>query len=175
MVATLPEAISTTDRMLRDIGWLADARLGWDTLNTWWKDHVIEFDLRAQFALLSRLGFESPGLAQLGAIVAGALLAWLGWLLLRLGRMAPPYDADPLLRAWRRLCTRLAARGLPREPAEGPLDYARRIRAERPRLDPAVAAAVESYARLRYGRVVDSTESLALARHLARLPLRERA
>lgn len=175
MVATLPEAISNTDRMLRDIGWLADARLGWDTLNTWWKDHVIEFDLRDQFALLSRLGFDAPGLAQLGAIVAGALLAWLGWLLARLGRMAPPRDLDPLQRAWRRLCARLAANGVPHQPAEGPLDFARRIRVERPTLDPEVSAAVETYARLRYGPAVDAAEVAAFVRRLQRLPLRERS
>lgn len=173
MVATLPDAISTTDRMLREIGWLADARLGWDTINTWWKDRVIEFDLRAQFALLSRLGFESPGLAQLGAIVAGGLLAWLSWLLLRLGRMAPPRDADPLQRAWRRLCARLAALGLARHVAEGPLDYARRIRAERPRLDPQVSEAIEAYAKLRYGPAPAATEVVELARRLTRLSLRE--
>ncbi|MCU0758160.1 MAG: DUF3488 and transglutaminase-like domain-containing protein [Steroidobacteraceae bacterium] len=169
----LPGAVSTTDRMLREIGWLADARLAWDTLNTWWKDEVVEFDLGSQLSLLSRLGFDSPRLSQLGALLAGAVLAWLGWILLRFGRMERRRDADALARAWRRLGERLAAAGAGREAAEGPVDYAARLRATRPVLGERVGPLLEQYARLRYGPAPAAGEVAAFARAVRALALRE--
>jgi transglutaminase-like putative cysteine protease len=172
---TLPGAVSPADRMLREIGWLADARLAWDTVNTWWKDQVLEFDLGSQLALLSRLGFDSPRLAQLGALLAGALLAWVSWILLRFGRMERRRDADPLARAWRRLGERLAAAGAPRDAAEGPLDFAARLRATRPALATGAAPLLERYARLRYGPEASPGEVADFARAVRRLAPREGA
>jgi transglutaminase-like putative cysteine protease len=173
----LPGAVSTADRMLREIGWLADARLAWDTLNTWWKDEVVEFDLGSQLSLLSRLGFDSPRLSQLGALLAGAVLAWVGWILLRFGRMERRRDADPLARAWRRLGERLAAAGAAREPSEGPLDFAARLRATRPVLAGRVGPLLEQYARLRYGPGLGpaAAEVTAFARAARAVELREGA
>ncbi len=169
---SMPSGVSQTDRMLREIGWLADARLAWDTVNTWWKDQVIEFDLRAQLGLLSRLGFDSPRLSQLGALLAAALVAWLAWLALHLGRMERPRDADPLGRAYRRLCARLGRVGLSRRPDEGPLDYALRIDASRPQLGASVRPLLEQYAALRYGPAPQGTGMRDFARGASRLRLR---
>jgi len=169
---SMPDAVSGTERMLREIGWLADARLGWDTLNTWWKDQVIEFDLRSQLKLLAWAGFDSPRVAQLGALLAGALVVWLVWIGLRLGRMERPRDADALARAYRRLCERLAALGLAREASEGPLDYAQRIATLRPSLESELRPVLESYARLRYGAEPDPGEMQAFAHRVRRLSLR---
>ncbi len=169
---SMPEAVSQTDRMLREIGWLADARLAWDTANTWWKDQVIEFDLRSQWRLLAWAGFESPRVAQLGALLAGALIVWLAWVGLRLGRPPGPRDADALARAYRRLCERLAANGLPRQASEGPLDYAQRIGALRPALEGRLRPLLERYARLRYGADPDPQALQGFVRAARRLSLR---
>ncbi|MCP5471956.1 MAG: DUF3488 domain-containing protein [Sinobacteraceae bacterium] len=170
----LPQAVSTTDRMLREIDWLSDARLAWDTLNTWWKDDVLEFDLGSQFALLSRLGFDSPRVAQLGTLLAGAIAVWLGWLLLRFGRMPRARDRDPLARAWRRLGERLAKAGVARRPDEGPLDYAQRLRLTHPALATNVAPLAERYARLRYGPTPSDPDAItAFVRAANSVRLRE--
>ncbi len=169
---SMPDAVSQADRMLREIGWLADARLAWDTANTWWKDQVIEFDLRSQLRLLSWAGFDSPRVAQLGALLAGAVLLWLAWIGVRLGRMPRPRDADELARAYRRLCGRLAAIGLPREASEGPMAFAERVATLRPVLGARLRPLLESYARLRYGAHPDSQELRDFARRARRLSLR---
>jgi hypothetical protein len=171
---SMPGGISQTDRMLREIGWLADARLAWDTVNTWWKGQVIEFDLRAQLGLLSRLGFESPRIAQLGWLLALALALWLSWIALRLGRMRHPRDADPLARAYRRLCGRLAAIGLARDASEGPLDFAQRVATLHPSLGTELRPVLETYARLRYGPDPDPAQLRAFVRRVRRLSLRTR-
>ena len=172
---TLPGGISTTNRILREIDWLADARLAWDTANTWWKDEVLEFDLGSQLQLLSRLGFESPRVSQLGALLAGGIVLWLGWLLWRFGRAPRRRDADPLARAWRRLGARLAAAGVARAPDEGPLDYAQRLRQQRPALAERVTPLLETYARLRYGPAPRVEEVREFARAAQRVSLREAA
>jgi protein-glutamine gamma-glutamyltransferase len=169
---SMPGGVSQTDRMLREIGWLADARLAWDTVNTWWKGQVLDFDLRSQLGLLSRLGFDSPRVAQLAWLLAGALVAWLGWIALRLGRMERRRDSDALARAYRRLCERLAARGLPRETGEGPLAYAQRIAGLRPSLAAELRPVLESYARLRYGPAPDPAELRGFPARVRRLSLR---
>ncbi len=168
---SMPGGVSQADRMLREIGWLADARLAWDTVNTWWKGQVIEFDLRSQLGLLSRLGFDSPRVAQLAWLMAAALLAWLAWIALRFGRMERQRDSDALARDYRRLCARLAARGLPRETSEGPLAYAQRIARLRPALAVELCPLLESYARLRYGRDPDPQELRGFRARVRRLSL----
>jgi protein-glutamine gamma-glutamyltransferase len=169
---SMPGGVSQTDRMLREIGWLADARLAWDTVNTWWKDQVLEFDLGAQLGLLSRLGFDSPRIAQLAGLLAGVLAVWLAWIALRFGRMERQRDRDALARDYRRLCRRLAALGLPRETSEGPLAYAQRIATLRPPLGAELLPVLESYARLRYGPDPDPTEMRAFTARARRLSLR---
>lgn len=165
-------AVSQTDRMLREIGWLADARLAWDTVNTWWKDQVIEFDLRAQLGLLSRLGFRAPQVAHLGLLLAVALTGWLGWIGWRLGRMERPRDRDALARAYRRLGERLARQGLVRAPHEGPLDFAHRIARERPALGSRVQPLLAAYGQLRYGPDPDPDRLQHFVRAARRLSLR---
>ena len=169
---SMPGGVSQTDRMLREIGWLADARLAWDTVNTWWKDQVLEFDLRSQLGLLSRLGFHSPRIAQLGWLMGGALVVWLAWIALRFGRMERRRDSDVLARDYRRLCERLAAQGLPREASEGPLAYAQRIATLRPPLAAELSPVLESYARLRYGPDPDPAEMRDFAARVRRLSFR---
>ena len=49
---------------------------------------------------------------------ARTLLVLLAWSLRRVAR------PDPVQRAWRAFCLKLAARGIERSPSEGPRDYA---------------------------------------------------
>jgi hypothetical protein len=58
---------------------------------------------------------------------------------------------DPVKTAYLRFCDKLRRKGLPREPAEGPLDYARRLEQLRPDLATAAAAITQLYVALRYG------------------------
>jgi hypothetical protein len=70
-------------------------------------------------------------------------------------------EHDPVQRAWERFCKRLARAGVERMPAEGPLDFARRVAAEwdksrpggaaRAQVLPRVQSIAEMYAALRYG------------------------
>lgn len=125
--------------------------LSWDALNTWWKVRVLEFDLGSQFELLRDLGFQRPGLQQLGWLLAAGLGVWLAVVGLRFGRAPRPPRGDRLARSYRRLCSRLAVAGVARASHEGPLAYADRVARERPDLAAAVVPLLRHYAAARFG------------------------
>lgn len=147
-IAVLSEG---ADPLIAELGLWQRTVLTWDTVNTWWKLRVLEFDLRSQLQLMQDLGFERPGLRQLGWLTVAGLALWLLSVGLRFSRAARAPRGDRLTRLYRRLCARLAAQGLERAPDEGPLDYAARIARERPDYAADVVPLLREYAAARYG------------------------
>ncbi len=170
---SLPRALTEVAgaRLFGDLAWLARARAMWDAGRTAWYEAVVNFDPAGQQRLLDRLGLGERSwqglaiaLATGFALAALALGAWLAWEL-------RPRHRDPLAAGWNALCERLASAGVPRAPAEGPLDYARRVAAALPAFAPAMAALADSYVTARYlpgASAADRTRFLALARALRR-------
>jgi hypothetical protein len=68
--------------------------------------------------------------------------------------------------AYRRFCDKLRRRGLTREAAEGPVDYARRVERLRPELTPAVEAITRLYVALRYGAESSAAALIELQRRV---------
>lgn len=154
---------------LRRNGWLAKLSQYWDGASTWWRESVVEFNLRSQFALLNKLGVEAPQWHHLGWAFAGALLLWLVWVTTTLRRSVARQKPDRIARAWLEATRRLAKVAAPRAPAEAALDYAKRIAAEHPRLAEGVTAVATRYTRLRFGPVAANDEIAALEREVRRL------
>lgn len=152
----LPEAGTQAGRFARDLPFVLRLRQSWDAANTWWNDHVADFDSQAQLDILSKLGFESPRLRQLGYMAAGGLALWVLVTILLLARQALGKKPDALSRGFRRLCLATARRGWQRELHEAPLSYASRLRSEAPRIASQIAPLLEEYAELRYGQVPET-------------------
>jgi hypothetical protein len=93
------------------------------------------------------------------AVLAGAIFAFRD---LRATRQ------DAVRAAYDRFCRKLARRGLPRHPAEGPLVYARRAAQWKPEAAPAIAAITERYIALRYGAVQGPDELRELQNQVRR-------
>jgi hypothetical protein len=74
------------------------------------------------------------------------------------------------------LCRRLARAGLPRQPSEGPLDYAHRAAARWPQCKVALRQVGEAYAALRYGPgdAANAESVAALRAGIAALPTARR-
>jgi len=111
---------------------------------------VLGYTPERQIWLLSRVGIDNATWQKLTAILlvlGGVIVAVLVALALRqLQRRV----RDPVKIAYLRFCDKLRRKGLPRDPAEGPSDYARRVEYSRPDLIPAVAAITRLYIALRY-------------------------
>jgi hypothetical protein len=135
-----------------DVPWLRHALYRWDALANAWNQWVLGYNPERQRSFLARVGFDDATwrtmamvlLALTGLVLVG--LTALLFLNLRAQR------DDPVQRAWLRFCRKLARRGAPRHPSEGPVDYGQRIAREFPQAATDVQAIGELYVRLRYGR-----------------------
>lgn len=131
--------------------WFSAIARYWDGANLWWRERVLEFNLRNQMEFLHDLGIEAPDWRQLGIGFAIVLLLWLLWVTLTLRRSVPRVKPDRLARAWLRATRKLEKVAPPRAPSEGALSYAQRVAQARPELGPAVLAIARRYTALRFG------------------------
>jgi hypothetical protein len=76
---------------------------------------------------------------------------------------------DRIGRAWLRATRKLARVAPPRAPAEGPMEYARRVGAHRPDLAQRIEALASLYARLRFGREASHGDVTAFEREVRNL------
>jgi transglutaminase-like putative cysteine protease len=138
-------------RVFNRINILAQARLAWDAMNTFWNDQVIEFGEQQQRSLLEKFGLEDADWRALGfglvialSVFFAALTGWLAW-------RYRPREKDPIVQVYAQLCRRFAKRALPRAPHEGPTDYLERVANARPELAQPLAEIRSLYVSLRYG------------------------
>jgi protein-glutamine gamma-glutamyltransferase len=126
-----------------------------------WNDLVLGFDASRQQRLLKPLGIdklEGQQLALMFAIAAGLALLWMVWLSARGKR-----EADPLLRAWRRLNTRYRRFGLERDSHETAGDWTERVARLRPDLAPALRELSHRFAIWRYAEYQPGQQAHALS------------
>jgi len=138
-------------RWNRHTPWLADMRLRIDALHELWRERILGFDQTSQNQLLLLLHIPEPDGQKLVLVMGIGLALGFAWLTWQVRRELRPPTKDPLIRAYERLCRRLAAVGLPRSAHEGAETYAARIARARPDLAAAVSMLCRRYIRLRYG------------------------
>jgi hypothetical protein len=151
--------------------WLARLAQYWDGANTWWRERVVEFDLRAQLNILARLGIPSPNWRHLGWGFAIVLFVWLAWVAATLRRSVAREKPDRVARTWLAATRKLERVAPAREASEGPMAYAARIAATRPDLAGAVTDIARRYAALRFGAKVSDEELDRLRKLVRQLPV----
>jgi len=128
---------------------LARLRSAWESIDNSWNQRVLSYSRGQQFKLLQDLGFEAPNWLDLayllimllcGASIAGA--AWALW---------DRHRQDPWQRLQRQVQARLQALGVAVQPHDGPGMRARRVRGTLGAEGEALAAALETLERARYG------------------------
>ncbi|NKF23317.1 transglutaminase TgpA family protein [Solimonas marina] len=129
--------------------WRDALKLRWDWLNARWNGLVLGYgpELQQQFLQRFGLGDLRSMILALTILVTGTL-ALVGAVLMR--RAAPARTQDPALREWQRLTRRLARRGLPAHPGEGPRDYIARVQQTHPEWCDALQTALDLYLSSRY-------------------------
>ncbi len=166
----LPEAASLATRLARENAWLAGLVQTWDAVNTAWRQRVLEFGQASQWALLERLGFDSPRWQQLGVLLSLGFTAWLAWMAWQSRFWLRAARPDLLARTWQRVGARYARVGLARGTAEAPLAYATRIGDARPDLAAEAAMLAHEYAGLRFGPASDPAAVRRFAATVRGLP-----
>jgi protein-glutamine gamma-glutamyltransferase len=130
--------------------WLSDVGLRLDALRELWREQILTFNQDSQERLLNWLRIPEPDGQKLVMVLAAALSVVFAWLTWQLRRELNPGSLDPAVRAYARLCAKLAAVGIPRIPHEGAESYAARVAQLRPDIGDAVAALCRHYSALRY-------------------------
>ena len=148
--------------MRRELEWLRSLRHQWEAAAHKWNVWVLGYNPERQRELMSHLGMRNADWRGLIAmlftvlgITTALLLAW------SLRRMPRP---DPVQRAWRAFCSKLAARGIERSPSEGPRDFAERAARSLPSARRAILRIGALYIGLRYGREANPRRASDLRR-----------
>lgn len=137
-------------RWQRRTPWLGDTRLRLDALRELWRERILLFNQDSQQQLLELLGIPAPDGEKLVLVLAATLTLGLTWLTWQVRRELKPARKEPVIRAYSRLCDKLAAVGLARLPHEGAEAFATRVARQRPDLRLAVDALCRDYSALRY-------------------------
>ncbi|HXM82185.1 MAG TPA: DUF3488 and transglutaminase-like domain-containing protein [Burkholderiales bacterium] len=152
--------------MLRPhLEWLRDMRFQWDALAHKWNVWVLGYNPERQRDLMLLIGIRDADWRSLTATLFTILglmtLILIAWSLRQLVR------PDPVQKAWRTFCGKLAARGVERAPHEGPRDYSARAARALPGARRSILRIAALYIGLRYGSH-PSTPAVALLRRLVR-------
>ena len=157
------------ERMRRELEWLRSVRHQWEAAAHKWNVWVLGYNPERQRALMRNVGMGNADWRSLTAtlftllgIMTVALLAW------SLRRLARP---DPVQRAWRAFCSKLAEHGVERAPSEGPRDYAERAARALPAARRAILRIAALYIGLRYGRESSPRQTKELRRMVRGLQL----
>ena len=142
-------------------------RHAWDSVNNGWNDWMVGYDPERQYAVFSRLGVGDTSWRAVGVVIGlsvGLLLVVAALETMGSRKTA----ADPARRLYDRYCGKLARRGIPRLPEEGPWSYAERVVGERKELAAQVREITDLYVRQRYGTVGAREQLKMLARRVYR-------
>ena len=141
---------TVTSRWQQRTPWLTDTRLRLDALRLLWRERILTFDQSSQERLLSLLHIPEPDGQKLAIVLAVCLISGMSWLTWAVRRELDERPRDPVVRAYDKLCGRMAKAGLPRLPFEGPETFAARIATQRPDLAETVTTLCRRYSELRY-------------------------
>jgi len=165
----LPQSQAGASVMLWRSAWLSRVARLWDGSNEWWRERVLDFNLKAQFDFLRALGIDDPDWTHLGWAFAIGLIGWIVWVSLALRRSVARRRPDRIGRAWLAATRKLARVAPARASAEGPLDYAARVARARPDLATQVNVIAAGYGALRYGPAPSRAGIEQLERDVRRL------
>jgi len=168
----LARAVPQTEHALMqrpEFRWLRDLRYQWEAAAHKWNIWVLGYNPERQRELMNLVGIRGADWRALTATlftVIGIMTALL--LLWSLRHVVRP---DPVERAWRAFCAKLAARGVERSPNEGPRDYAERAARALPAARRVILHIGALYIGLRYGPHASARRARQLRRLVRSLRL----
>ena len=149
MARVVPQQGALPFMMRPELEWLRGMRDRWEAAAHKWNVWVLGYNPERQRDLMASIGVRDADwrslTATLFAFLGAMTLVLLAWSLKRLAR------PDPVQKAWRAFCRKLAARGVERSPAEGPRDYSTRAARALPAARRPILRIGALYISLRYG------------------------
>ncbi|MBS0658845.1 MAG: DUF3488 domain-containing protein [Verrucomicrobia bacterium] len=155
------ERLQALFRLNNPTGWrwvIRSAAMAWDSVDHQWNLRVVGFGFDSQRDLwrdfgIDAFGFMGGGIGIMIGLGVGAGISALVLLLRSRSSDVVDRRASAIAKQYARFCARLARVGVaPRQPAEGPLDFASRAVAALPEQAGSIQQITDLYIRLRYGR-----------------------
>jgi len=149
MAAALPpEEIS----MFLSSPYLKRIVLGWDAVNNLWYQHVMGYSFLSQKRFLSKLGIRSGSWKGPAKTILIAFVIIGGFSVLFYLMLFKRSDSkrDLVQQIYSQFCEKLGRAGLPRTPAQGPIDYTQFVIEARHDLEERVREIIDLYILLRY-------------------------
>lgn len=125
------------------------AGFGWDNLNHYWNQWIVNYNQGRQKDFMKLLGLGDIDWRGMVTLLMSGIALLLIFFSLRLLRLHARIQ-DPALKAYAHFCRKLARRGLIRQPAEAAQDYSQRACSRLPKQAPAIGVITSLYQRLRY-------------------------
>ena len=146
--------------------------MAWDGLDQEWNVAVLGYDQDKQQTAFQKLGVDNIswlwGTAWTLTSVFTILI--LGTVVMRAINRGPAVPRDPVQRLYERFCRRVAAvSSVRRDPAEGPLDFARRATVALPGQAAEIRAVTELYVTARYAQTGTAQRAAAAFRAAVRV------
>jgi transglutaminase-like putative cysteine protease len=138
---------SWTTRLLQQMGY------GWDNINHFWNQWILNYNDKRQRHLLSRfLSWFGDGDVDWRKMVAMLVISMFVVFVITAIRLLKKESEqkDPVVLAYQKFCRKLARQGMIRKPAEGATDFAFRACKRFPTLAPTINNITAMYQRLRY-------------------------
>lgn len=155
--------------MREQLEWLRGLRHQWEAVAHKWNVWVLGYNPERQRDLMMSIGMRDADWRSLTAALFTVLglitFALLAWSLRRFARL------DPVQRAWRAFCHKLATRGVERAPHEGPRDFALRAARALPAVRRPILRIAALYIGLRYGPVPSAQRTRRLRQLVRELRL----
>jgi transglutaminase-like putative cysteine protease len=149
LARSVPQAAALPLLMRPQLEWLRGVRDRWEAVAHKWNVWVLGYNPERQRDLMASIGMRDADwrtlTAALFSFLGAMTLVLLAWSLKRLTR------PDPVQKAWRAFCRKLASRGIERAPSEGPRDYATRAARALPVARQSILRIGALYIVLRYG------------------------
>jgi protein-glutamine gamma-glutamyltransferase len=137
------------------LGLLRQIAFSWDAVNTQWNRWVVGFSQDRQRDFLEGLGMRDVDWRSIAIWLIAGVIATGGVTGLFLFLRTMQTHKEPLVRAYERLCEKLAKTGVARASHEGPLDYWQRLKLLRPEAAEKAGPLFATYVGLRYATNVE--------------------
>ncbi|MCF6255175.1 MAG: DUF3488 and transglutaminase-like domain-containing protein [Gammaproteobacteria bacterium] len=150
----LPEmaGTGTTPNWLKKVG--RQLSFSWDRINHTWNQWVVNYNTQRQQDFLSRMfasaGFDNIDWQEMISLLVAGMTLVMAVVAVYLLRPWRRQSRDPAQVAYERFCQRLSRCGMQRQPAEGPLDFARRAGQQYPQRARDINNITTLYERQRY-------------------------
>ena len=162
LARAVPQTAALPLMMRPELEWLRGVRDRWEAVAHKWNVWVLGYNPERQRELMSLAGMRDADWRTLTAVLFSFLgvmtLFLLAWSLKRIAR------PDPVQKAWRAFCQKLAKRGVERAAYEGPRDFSARAARALPAARTTILRIGALYISLRYGAQAAPDGALQLRR-----------